>query len=272
MSQRQLTKNRVRCCQGKEEVSLEELVLSKTRLAVECSKEILRLTDMVKVLREDTKAMKAALISGDPLPPFSSSLSFTRATKPSTPLDLAVVSHSQKLRNIRKNEDIFVRRMHGSKQFERPDLSEVLLGQLIDDSEEKSARQEGAGPQSMTLGKDDNSDEYEVETVIKAKRGDGVQTEYQVRKRIIYSRWQTLKDLEKDNLHDFAKIYDFKVRDSKLNLDKETLEKQKQIFSPVEVASDDDWDASSSERFETSRIKANKQGYAAQSNLVGATC
>jgi len=269
MSDRQLTKNRVRYCPGKEEVSLEELVLSKTRLAVECSKEILRLTDMVKVLREDTKAMKAALISGDPLP-FSSSLTST-ASKPSSPLDLSVVSHSQKLRNIRKNEDIFVRRMHGSKQFERPDLSEVLLGQLIDDSEKKSAHQKGVGPQSMTAGKDDNSDEYEVETVIKAKRGEGVRTEYQVRKRIIYSRWQTLKDLEKDNLHDFAKIYDFKVRDSKLNLDNETLEKRKQIFAPVEVASDDDWDASSSERFETSR-KAYKQGHVVQSNLVRATC
>jgi len=269
MSERQLTKNRVRSCPGKEEVSLEELVLSKTRLAVECSKEILRLTDMVKVLREDTKAMKAALISGDPLP-FSSSLT-SRVSKPSPPLDLSVVSHSQKLRNIRKNEDIFVRRMHGSKQFERPDLSEVLLGQLIDDSEKKSAHQQGVGPQSMTPGKDDNSDEYEVETVIKAKRGEGVRTEYQVRKRIIYSRWQTLKDLEKDNLHDFAKIYDFKVRDSKLNLDHETLEKRKQIFAPEEVASDDDWDASSSERFETSR-KAHKQGHVVQSNLVRATC
>jgi len=271
MSERQLTKNRVRYCPGKEEVSLEELVMSKSRLAVECSKEILRLTDMVKVLREDTKAMKAALVSGDPLP--FSSLSFTKASKPSpsVPLDLPVVSHSQKLRNIRKNEDIFVRRMHGSKQFDRPDLSEVLLGQLIDDSEKKSAHQERAGPHSMTQGKD-NSDEYEVETVIKAKRGEGFQAEYEVRKRIIYSRWQTLKDLQKDNLSDFAKIYDFKVRDSKLNLDKETQEKERQIFSPVDVASDDDWDASSSERFETSRTKTQKQGHNLQSNLAGGTC
>lgn len=263
MSESQWTKNHVRNYPSNEEVLFQELVLSKTRLAVECSKEILRLTDMVKVLREDTKAMKAALSSGDPLPLSSLSSAVRRQNSPSAPPRLAV-NKSKKYGNTR-NANICVRRMHGSMQFERPDLSEVLLGQIIDDSEKKSA-QVVSGSQ-LSNQKTWASGEYQVETEIKDKRGEGSQAEYQVRKRIIYSRWQTQKDLKKDNLHDFAKIYDFKLRDSKNDLKKETQEKERQIFPPEDIASDEDWDASSSEK-ETSGKKSPK-GNLCDSDLAG---
>jgi len=260
----QRTKNHVRNYPSNEEL-FQELVLSKTRLAVECSKEILRLTDMVKVLREDTKAMKAALSSGDPLPISSLSTTVRRPHSPSAPPQ-PEVSKSKKIGNIRK-ADIFVRRMHGSMQFERPDLSEVLLGQIIDDSEKKSAQVvTGAQPSNQ---KNWTSGEYQVETEIKDKRGEGTKAEYQVRKRIIYSRWQTQTDLQKDNLHDFAKIYDFKLRDSKLDLKKETLEKERQIFPPDDIASDEDWDVSSSDKIETSGKKSPKHGDVCDSDLAG---
>lgn len=271
MSKRQLTKNRVRYCPSTKELSLEELVLSKTTLAVECSKEILRLTDMVKVLREDTQAMQAALISGDPLP-FSSQSPGRRQNSPPAPLQPAV-NELEKLRNLRKNADIMVRRMQGSMRFERPDLSEVLLGQIVDDCEKKSNKV-GAGTQSLSQGRV-RSDEYQVETEIKDRRGTGLQTEYQVKSRIIYSRWQTLKDLEKDNLADFAKIYDFKVRDSELNLEQETQELERIIFADdADIASDEDWDVSSTERqpLQTSAITSRKQGDVGDSELAKGAC
>jgi len=251
MSERQLSNNRVRCPSDLG-LSLEELVLSKTRLAVECSKEILRLTHMVKVLREETQAMQAALISGNPLP-----ISEPMSSKPSTPAPPPAEKTPQEVWNPRQNTDIVVRRMQGSMRFERPDLSEVLLGQILGDCEEKSIQVE-AGAQTLSQ-EIENPDVYEVETEIKDKRGSGSQTEYQVRKRIIYSRWQTLKDLEQDNLHDFAKIYDFKVRDGELNKRDETQETERVILNEdVDIATSEDWDVSSSaERLPPETVEAN---------------
>jgi hypothetical protein len=177
---------------------VSDIIESKRILTLECSKEILRLTHLVRELQQEQQSIRKAYELKYPScypsrPPSS------RPPKP--PIDKQPEPPQQKVitRGIRK--------VQRSMQFDGQDVAALF------------------GEQNMQIGTDvtadaqgkEETDVYQLEIVISDKRENANKTEYHVQKKIRFSRWQSLQNLKKENLHDFVKKFDQNLKEESLS-------------------------------------------------------
>jgi len=237
------------------ETTIEDLIASKHALALNCANEIHRLTEIIKDLQTQLARERATRGRG-PIPPLPYS---DPSPDPSggDPPPRTRVRPGAKGNPPTRITARGIRKVQSSMQFDNQDLVELFgedrPGEMKDDKKVESDPHWSSQPE-------DKTDMYQVEIEISGKREvegseeDKDKTEYEVRKRISFSRWQTLADLKKEKLHDFVKIYDFKILAQKSQEDVarradgearlEALRKNTDFEDDGENSASSDWDES----------------------------
>jgi len=189
---------------------VSDIIESKRILTLECSKEILRLTHLVRQLQQEKQSIRKAYELKYPScypsrPPSS--------RQPNPAIEEQFEPPQQKVitRGIRK--------VQRSMQFDGQDVAALF------------------GEQNMQIGADvtvdaqgkEETDVYQLEIVISDKRENANKTEYHVQKKIRFSRWQSLQNLKKENLHDFVKIFDRKLKEEGLSVKNNNFSQEKNL-------------------------------------------
>lgn len=182
-----------------------EIIESKRILTLECSKEILRLTHLVRDLQQEQQSIRKAYElkypSCYPSRPPSSRHINQNIEEQSEPPPRKVVARG-------------IRKVQRSMQFDGQDVA-ALFGGLC------AGHKMQIGANIPAEAKEqEETDVYQLEIEISDKRENADQVEYQVRKKISFSRWQSLQNLKKENLHDFVKIFDRKLKEGGLSVQK----------------------------------------------------
>jgi len=180
-----------------------EIIESKRILTLECSKEILRLTHLVRDLQQEQQSIRKAYElkypSCYPSRPPSSRHINQNIEEQSEPPPRKVVARG-------------IRKVQRSMQFDGQDVA-ALFGGLC------AGHKMQIGANIPAEAKEqEETDVYQLEIEISDKRENADQVEYQVRKKISFSRWQSLQNLKKENLHDFVKIFDRKLKEGGLSV------------------------------------------------------
>jgi len=190
---------------GSREMNVADIIESKRILTLECSKEILRLTHLVRDLQQEQQSIRKAYELKYPScypsrPPSSRHLNPT-IEEQSEPPPRKVVARG-------------IRKVQRSMQFDGQDVA-ALFGGLCAGQKMKIGAKVPAEAKEQ-----EETDVYQLEIEISDKRQNANQVEYQVRKKISFSRWQSLQNLKKENLHDFVKIFDRKLKEGGLSVQK----------------------------------------------------
>jgi len=179
-----------------EKTTVVDIIESKRILTIECSKEILRLTRLVRDLQQKQRKLRKAFELKHPSrypdhPPSS--------RYPCT----SNLSEENESVWPKKVTAIGIRKVLKSVQFDGLDVSALFGGRGLEDANCAAGR---------ALG-DQETDVHQVEIEIVEKRENAEKTEYQVRKNISFLRWETLDNLKKENLHDVVEIFDRKWKE-----------------------------------------------------------
>jgi len=194
-----------------------EIIESKRILTLECSKEILRLTHLVRDLQQEQQSIRKAYElkypSCYPSRPPSSRHINQNIEEQSEPPPRKVVARG-------------IRKVQRSMQFDGQDVA-ALFGGLC------AGHKMQIGANIPAEAKEqEETDVYQLEIEISDKRENADQVEYQVRKKISFSRWQSLQNLKKENLHDFVKIFDRKLKEGGLSVQKNHVGRNLNLTKP----------------------------------------
>jgi len=184
---------------------VSDIIESKRILTLECSKEILRLTHLVRDLQQEQQSIRKAYElkypSCYPSRPPSSRHFNPNIEEQSEPPPRKVVARG-------------IRKVQRSMQFDGHDVAALFGGLCAEQKMQIDADVPVAAKEQ------EETDVYQLEIEISDKRENANQVEYQVRKKISFSRWQSLQNLKKENLHDFVKIFDRKLKEGGLAVEK----------------------------------------------------
>lgn len=190
------TEDGPRQLKGRQLVS--EIIESKRILTLECSKEILRLTHLVRDLQQEQQSIRKAYElkypSCYPSRPPSSRHFNPHIEEQSEPPPRKVIARG-------------IRKVQRSMQFDGQDVA-ALFGGIYADKKIQVGADVAAESKEPK-----ETDVYQLEIEISDKRENANQTEYQVRKKISFSRWQSLQNLKKENLYDLVNKFDRKPKE-----------------------------------------------------------
>jgi len=194
-----------------------EIIESKRILTLECSKEILRLTHLVRDLQQEQQSIRKAYElkypSCYPSRPPSSRHINQYIEEQSEPPPRKVVARG-------------IRKVQRSMQFDGQDVAALFGGLCAGHNMQIGANIPAEAKEQ------EETDVYQLEIEISDKRENADQVEYQVRKKISFSRWQSLQNLKKENLHDFVKIFDRKLKEGGLSVQKNHVGKNLYLKKP----------------------------------------
>lgn len=187
---------------GQRQLLVSDTIESKKILGNECSKEIHRLTQLVKSLQREQQAIRKAYELKYP--------SCYPSRPPTSRHTLTSNEESKKSKVPRKITARGIRKVQRSKQLDEQSIGD-LLGDI--DIQDRIKSQISAAMALEEKGLQE-IEEYELEIEISDKRLNKEEIEYQVQKRISFCSWQSIENLTMANMYDFVKIFDRKQQET----------------------------------------------------------